>query len=121
MSAEQTIYSTFYGESPPTAVEEIVSDRIYPIIVPENKTLPAIAYQRVNTEYVNTIHATALASKGTFDIFCVAAEFDQADDLADAVVSVVNASLVMVVLNRTHSFDETAGNYAVVVTVDVDE
>lgn len=121
MSAEQTLYAVLTAGSPANPVVVIVSDRIYPIVVPEGKNVPAIAYQRTQTEYVNTIGSRALASTGSFDVFCVAGEFKEAEDLADAVFDLIDASDVIAITNRSHTFDADSGNYAVVLTVDVDE
>lgn len=120
MSAEETLYAALNAGSPANAVVAIVADRIYPIVVPHDVDVPAIAYQRVNTEMTNSISAELLTAKATFDIFCVAAQFKPAEDLANAVKTLLSSVAdEIVVINRTHTFDADSNNYAVVLTVDV--
>lgn len=119
MSAEQTLHDALTAGSPDNAVVTLVTDRIYPIVVPEGEGLPAVAYQRTNTEYTNTISNTALAARVTFDVFCVAPSFKAAEDLANAVADIVEDADEITKINRTHTFDGESMTYAVIITVDV--
>ena len=122
MSAEETLHAELTAGSPANPVVALVGEGIWPIVVPQDEGLPAIAYQRVNTEMTNTIGAESGLTggdKATFDLFCVAAQFKQAEDLANAVKTLVRNSELVNLINRTHTYDAESGNYAVVLTVDV--
>jgi hypothetical protein len=54
MSAETVAYAAL---SAAAAVTTLVSTRIYPDFVPQEKTLPAVAINRAATEYITTIHS----------------------------------------------------------------
>lgn len=113
MSAESTLYALLTGGSP-NAVAAIVSDRVYPTIVPPLKDVPAIAFQRVSTEFITTVHSfIPLGELVTFDIFCVAADYDVAESLADAVVALDS----MTKINRSSTYDADSENFAAIVTV----
>ena len=60
MSAETQLYTLLTGAAGVTA---LVSTRIYPDLVPEDKDPPYIGYERVSTEPVTTLEGTVLASK----------------------------------------------------------
>jgi len=84
MSAESTIYSVLSGASGITA---LVSDRIYPDILPQKKPLPAVVYTRSGTEYLSTLGSPAVASSATIEIWCFALTRPAAEALADAVLT----------------------------------
>lgn len=114
MSAESTLYSLLTAGSPANPVVTIVGTVIYPLIVPQGKSLPAIAYQRVSTEYVNVVHFTdAVARRATFDIFCVSNGFLQAESLADAVEGIDGLEK----LDRSSTYDVASETFATIVTV----
>jgi hypothetical protein len=85
MSAETDLYAVLSGAAGVTA---LVSTRIYPDVVPEEATLPAIAYQRTSTEYSTTIHGGApVAETPTIEITCVATTRPGANAVANAVIA----------------------------------
>lgn len=85
MSAESSLFDTL---SVAAGVTAIVSDRIYPDVIPENKPVPAISFQRTATEFVNTIHGTVpVCTTPTLEISCVDRTRAAANALANAVVS----------------------------------
>jgi Protein of unknown function (DUF3168) len=116
MLGEEILYAALTAGSPANEVVALVGTVIYPVIVPEGKPLPAIAYQRVNTEPVNTISGNAWAARVTFDVFCVAAQFPQADSLASSVRRVMAVNKAIEWTNKAHSYDADSGAYAVSLT-----
>lgn len=85
MSAETELYATLSGAAGVTA---LVSTRIYPDIIPQDADLPAIAYQRTGTEFLNTIHGGApLGHAATLEITCVGETRPAANAIANAVVA----------------------------------
>jgi hypothetical protein len=95
-------------------VAAIVGVRIYPIVVQEGDPLPAIAFQRMSTEYTNTIGNTAVADKVTFDVMCIAEAFDDAEALCDAAEAVAFEKA-----NRAATYDPDTRTFASVLTVNV--
>ena len=82
MSAETLLYSTLSGAA---AVTAIVSTRIYPDVVPQDATLPCVAFNRIDTVYHTTIHsAVPVAETAILEITCMAGTRVNADALADA-------------------------------------
>lgn len=76
--AATMVYIAVSGASPAEA-------RVYPDVISLKTTLPAVAYARVDTEFVQTIDAAALKGEtATFEVSCVASSRTTADLLADA-------------------------------------
>ena|SRR5687767_14434520 len=118
MSAEVRLHGILSAAAPVVAV---VSDRIYNKFVPESASLPAIAFIRENTVYVNTIHGTGTESVVSFDIYCVAVDDLGAETLGDLVAAIVPAApLNMVKTNRVAVYDSDTELHASVISVDVD-
>lgn len=85
MSAETALYSALSGDS---AVAALVAARIYPDLAPQDIALPCVAFSRVDTEYVVTIHSAVPAGQfATLEIACMATTRTGADALADAVIT----------------------------------
>lgn len=114
MSAEADLYTTLSGD---TSVMSLVDDRVYPDVVPQDRDLPAVAYSRVGTEYVNSIHGAALAQRATLEVFCMAARREDAEEICDAVSDAVRPS-AFVTVGRRAEFDSEQLVWASVLTVD---
>lgn len=84
MTAEQSLHVAL-ATAP--GVVAIVADRVYPDQVPESAATPAIAYERTNTVFLNTIHGGApLGAEVTLEVTCVHGTRIAANALASAVV-----------------------------------
>lgn len=114
MSAEASLYSALTGD---TSVMLLVDDRVYPDVLPQDKALPAVAYSRIGTEYVNTIHGTSLASKATLDVFCMAERREDAEDICNAVEEVSRVA-DFITTGRRAEFDADQLLWAAVLTVE---
>jgi len=79
VSAESLLYSTLSAAS---AVTAVTSTRIYPDVVPQDKSLPAIAFVRADTEYATTIHGTVGRTRATVELWSMASTRSAADSLA---------------------------------------
>ncbi len=115
MSAETLLYSTLSGAA---AVTAIVSTRIYPDVVPQDATLPCVAFNRIDTVYHTTIHsAVPVAETAILEITCMSSTRVNADALADAVLAAVGAA-GYVPSGRRGEIDTENGLWASVLTVE---
>jgi hypothetical protein len=113
VSAETNLYATLSAAS---AVTALVSARIYPDVVPLEEAVPSIAYSRVDTEFVNTIHGASVAQFANLEVVCMAVARDVADDLADkAAAALAVAGWLM--QSRRQEFDDEAGLWGTVLSV----
>ena len=80
MSIEATLYSLLSADA---AVAALVSDRIYPIYLPQTPTYPAVAYRRNSTSPVSLLSADTNLLAARFEVAAFSKSFDQCIDLAD--------------------------------------
>jgi hypothetical protein len=114
VSSETLLYSTLSTAAPVVA---LVGTRIYPDVVPQNVTGSAIAYIKVNTEAVATIHtATPAATFTTLEVWCMAGARAAAEAVADASQTALGAAL-FVLQDRRAEFDPDSELWASVLTV----
>jgi len=114
MSAETTLYATLSAAS---AVTALVSTRIYPDVVPQEAAVPCIAFARIATEYVATIHGAVVAQRVTLDISCMASTRASAETIANAVTNAATPAAFLL-SGRRADFDPESGLWAAVLTVD---
>lgn len=79
---ETKIYSALSAD---TTIAAQVSARIYPLVMPQNPTLPAITYQRVSGGQVNDLSGYSNLENPHISIFCWATRYDECKELADDV------------------------------------
>lgn len=113
MSAESQLYAALSGAAGVTA---LVSTRIYPDAVPQEQALPSMAYARIETEYLSTIHGSSLGQFGTFELVCMAEARDDADAIADAVAVVMGAQSWQL-QSRRQEFDSDSNLWGTVLAV----
>jgi hypothetical protein len=115
---DEKLYAALTAGS--SAIEAATDGRIYPVRVPAEKGLPAIAYQRVASVYDYVIHAPPpVTTQGTFDIFCVAADYPSAEALAD-LIEELNVDGIRMVDRSSSQGEEEGAPFASIVTVEVD-
>lgn len=114
MSAETDLNTTLTAS---TEVTSRVSTRIYSDVAPKEAALPCIAFSRVDTEYVRTIHGTRAAERVTLEVWCMATRRGDAERIADAVEPVIS-SQQFILTGRRPEFDEASEVYSAVLTVD---
>lgn len=116
MSAETALQTLLTGTA---GITNLVGTRIYSRLVPIDKALPAIAVRRLETEYVTTIHASALAaSKAQMEIACMAATIGDAETLAEQVLTAL-LTAGYPPINRAAEEDIELGTWATLIAVDV--
>jgi hypothetical protein len=79
---EEAVYSRLSGYA---AVSALISTRLYPLVIPQDVSLPAIAYQKIDsTKTANHAGASQLA-RSRFQFTCQAETYSDAKALAEAV------------------------------------
>ena len=73
------IYSVLSGA---TAVTAIVSTRIYPVVIPQTKDLPAIVYSIGSADPSHTNSGARTLDKFQFQLICISRKYSDVDDLA---------------------------------------
>jgi hypothetical protein len=113
MSAETVLYTAL---STTTTVDSLVDGRVYPDIAPQDASLPAIAFERTGTEYINTIHGDAIATKAMLAIYCMAETRADAEGLCDVVADAVRAA-DFTTIDRRAEFNAEQALWATVLEV----
>ena len=82
---EKGLYAKLTGNSPLT----LASNRVYPIL-PQGVKLPAIRYQRINTNRQQALDAAVGVTEATVQIDCMAETYSNAKTLADSVRDILH-------------------------------
>lgn len=82
------------------AIAGIVGTRIYPEQLPQNGTLPAIAYS-LDFEPEHNLDDDTEAGFGQLDLVCVGTSFDELEALGDAIRARCNGAHSITALGRT--------------------
>jgi hypothetical protein len=86
---EEALYSHL---STSTGLTALVSDRIYPIMMPQDPTLPAITYQRISNSPVNTIGGFASLDNPHIQFDCWATSYSSVKALGDKLRKTIAAA-----------------------------
>lgn len=70
-------------------VGALAADRIYPLVIPQGGTLPAISYQEVSGERLHTLDGADMAHP-VFQLTCWAETYGEAKAMADAIRLLLN-------------------------------
>lgn len=115
MSAETQLHGALTGYAGLTTA---VSTRIYPDFLAQEIALPAVVYQRAETEYVTTVHSgVVLGSRVTLEIWCLHTTRIGAESLADLVEAAIANTLLPV--DRRPEFDADTATFSTVVTCSI--
>lgn len=97
-----------------TLVTSLTTTRIYPVIIPQNATLPHIVYNRVSGDQVNGLAGYLTVEKPKYQIDVYSETYEQARTLAGRVHTVLNAStLSVVLLSDTDLYEDNVSQYRV--------
>jgi len=87
VAIESSIYSRLTAYA---GVSDLVSTRIYPVVMPQGTTFPAITYQTNTREKNPTFGADSTISSKEMRITSWADTYSEAKDLADEVLGALN-------------------------------
>lgn len=108
MSAESDLYAALAGHAPLTA---LVSTRIYPDAIPEDKPLPAVVYSTEAAAPEWCLNDTAAATAYRFRIVAWGTTRTAASGVGDQIVAALLA-IGVPYDNRFSGFDAEVGQFA---------
>ena len=82
MSVEDTLYTTLSGNA---GIAALVSTRIFPDAIPEDKALPAVVYSRTGTDPYPSLSGADFGADITLNIQSWAKTRTQADQIGGAI------------------------------------
>lgn len=77
---EEALYTKLTGT---TAITDLVSTRVYPIQLPQDPTIPAIVYQRVDTPRTHAYTGPTGLARPRFQFDCIGTSYSQAKTLGN--------------------------------------
>jgi hypothetical protein len=86
---EELIYSNL---STATSVTALVVDRIYPLLMPQDPTLPAVTYQRISDNPINSLSGHGGLDNPRIQIDCWATSYSGVKTLSNAVIKAMDSS-----------------------------
>jgi len=114
MSIESDIYDALSGAA---GLAALVSDRIYPSAIAQGASLPAVAFARVETEYVNTLVPATAMKRARIAVQAwgpVQADVEAVGDAIEVALLAVNVPPE----GRFATFDAEMGLYGLTVEFD---
>ncbi len=79
---EETLYTHLINAA---EVKAIVQDRIYPLMIPQNKSLPAVTYQKISGERLHSLQGDTGYTTPVFQISARAETYAQCKALAQEI------------------------------------
>lgn len=112
MSAESEVHDALNAYPALTAM---IDTRIYPDFLAQEISLPAVVYQRAETEYITTVHDGLVhGSRVTMEVWCMHVTRIGAEQLADLVEQAMAGGLLPV--DRRPEFDPASATFSTVVS-----
>ena len=79
---ETALYTILSGDAGVTA---LISTRMYPVVIPQDVSLPAVAYQRISTARVYSHDGPSCLARPRFQFSCTATTYSAARAVANAI------------------------------------
>ena len=99
---EQTVVTVLTANAP---VQAIVGNKIFPIVMPEGESVPALVYQKVGTDVINSLDGYSGLESIRLQFSCYAATLLAAKQLAQSVSAALDGS-AMLKCTRTMEMDD---------------
>ncbi len=84
---EQAVYDILRNDA---LVEAIAGDRIYPLLMPQNATYPAITYQRISTDRARSLSGRDYEKRVRLQVDVWSKTFGEAKSLSTAVAAALD-------------------------------
>lgn len=114
MSPEATLNALLSGAA---GLVALVGTRIYPDVLPEKTTYPAVIFAREKTERITSISGRSFGAEIVFHIAAWGGTRSQVDAVGDQVEAAVDASSQMVLGDRSASYDPETDLFAAIIEV----
>lgn len=79
---EEAIYYILTEDS---GVSALIGTRVYPLVIPQNATLPTVVYQEISSVLTHQMRPMIGLTRARYQFWCWAATYTGADALAEAV------------------------------------
>jgi hypothetical protein len=112
MSIETSLYTALTTDAD---IKRIVNTRVYPVVMPQDVTLPAVSYQRMSASPLNTLNGYAGMKNAHVVINSWARTYDEAKELAGHVHTAMDAvrTFRSVLTNELDGYDPEVSLYVV--------
>ena len=90
MSIESTLFATLDNDATLTG---LVASRIFPLVAPQNATVPYITYQVIATEAHNLINAVPAPERKVIQVNGISQSYSNAQAIAAAWKSAINGTV----------------------------
>lgn len=108
MASETELYNALSGAS---LITDVVDDRIYSDIRDQGTDIPCIFYERVGTEFINSLDSHApLGEKSIFSLTCFQTTRELSEALTALIITTVSASKFLCT-DKQHAFDDETEAY----------
>jgi hypothetical protein len=91
MSASSKFYDILIANA---SLMSLAVGGVHKFVIPSEKPLPAIAYERASTEYENLVHGDPPSSEVQFNLVCVSSTPAAAEDMGDAIERIVDLTMI---------------------------
>ena len=89
-----------------TAIKSLAGGRVYPIVIPDTASLPAIVYQRISSVPVNSLDGDTGLDSVRIQISAWALTYKEAKNLSDTIRTTLNASALKIITeNDTDDYE----------------
>jgi len=97
------------------AVTRLINTRVYPVVMPQDVTLPAVSYQRVSTDPVNHLGGYSGLKNAHIVINAWGRNYDEAKAIASAIHAAMDAARAFrcVLTNELDGYDQDVQLYVI--------
>lgn len=98
-----------------TAIKRRINTRIYPVVMPQGVTLPAVSYQRVSADQNDTLSGRSGLVNAHIVINCWARNYDEAKALAQEIRAAMDGvrTFRAVMVNELDGYDQDVSLFVV--------
>lgn len=113
MAVEKLVLAALLDDAPP-GYPTLAENRVYALRLPKNTTFPALSFQRISSEPVNSLDGSSGLDQVRLQVDCWAETYDQAKRLAAEVRDALEAgSFKALLATERDDFEEEARLYRV--------
>jgi hypothetical protein len=100
-------------------IQPLVGTRVYPMFLPQNPTLPAITYQRVSGNRVQSLKGVNSLSHPRIQYDCWAESYTDVKDLAEKLINALNDYSGVIFYNDRDLYEQDVELYRVSIDISI--